>query len=319
MGQPAPDKRDQAFSLRHPCQTLSVGMLKYWLVAIRPKTLSIAVAPVLVGSILGWAHSGTLAWPVLGAALLAALLIQAGTNLHNDAADFERGADHSATRLGPPRATAEGWLSAAQVRRGATVNFTMAALLGCYLTWEGGWPVLAVGLASIAAGLAYTGGPRPVAYSAFGEFFVWLFFGLVAVAGSYYLQTGVLSWPALVAGTLLGMPAAAVLVVNNYRDLDNDKQVGKNTLAVRLGRRATQTEYALLMLTPFALLPLLHPLGLGGFGWLLPGVTLPWAFGLVRCFRHELPGPVFNKLLAATARFQLGFGLLLCLGVWGYR
>jgi 1,4-dihydroxy-2-naphthoate octaprenyltransferase len=289
--------------------------LKYWLIAIRPKTLSIAVVPVLIGSTLAWNHTGDLLWPVLLAALLAALLIQAGTNLHNDAADFERGADCSATRLGPTRVTAQGWLPAAQVHRGALLSFAMAILLGVYLIQIGGWPILTIGLLSIAAALAYTGGPKPVAYTGFGEFFVWLFFGLVAVAGSYYLQTEQLTWTALLAGTLVGMPAAAVLVVNNYRDMDNDEQVGKNTLAVRLGRQASQLEYTVLMLLPFALLPLLPLLGVSGWGWTLPYLSLPSALGLARRFRREPPGPVFNQLLAATARFQLSWGGLLCVGL----
>ncbi|MCP5425747.1 MAG: 1,4-dihydroxy-2-naphthoate polyprenyltransferase [Gammaproteobacteria bacterium] len=288
---------------------------KYWLLAIRPKTLTIAVVPVLVGSTLAWTNNGVMLWSVLIVALLAALFIQAGTNLHNDAADFQRGADHSATRLGPARATAQGWLSAASVHRGAAVSFTTAAVLGLYLTWQGGWPILAVGLASIAAGLAYTGGPKPVAYSSLGEFFVWLFFGLVAVTGSYYLQTGHLNSPVMLLGALVGMPAAAVLVVNNYRDLDNDRQVGKNTLAVQWGRRASQIEYLLLMGLPFVLLPLLTWMGIKGFGWLLPYLTLPWAIQLVRRFHRETPGPVFNQLLAGTARFQLAWGLLLCIGL----
>jgi 1,4-dihydroxy-2-naphthoate octaprenyltransferase len=294
-------------------------MLKYWLLAIRPKTLSVAVVPVLVGSTLAWIQSGTLDWSVMGMALLAAVLIQAGTNLHNDAADFERGADHSATRLGPARVTAQGWLTTAQVKRGVALSFGLAILCGCYLVWVGGWPILLVGLVSIAAGLAYTGGPRPVAYSSLGELFVWLFFGLVAVTGSYYLQTGRLNGGALLAGALVGMPAAAVLVVNNYRDLDNDRQVGKNTLAVHLGRRATQWEYALLMLVPFLLLPLLQSLGVSGPGWVPPWLMFPWALKLVGRFHEETPGPVFNQLLVATAQFQLGFGLLLCLGLLGFH
>ncbi len=291
--------------------------MKYWLIAVRPKTLSIAVAPVLAGSTLGWVDAGNLAWPVLSVALGAAVLIQVGTNLYNDAADSKRGADDPAMRLGPARVTASGWLSFTQVRRAAALSFAAAALLGGYLVWVGGWPILVVGLASIAAGLAYTGGPRPIAYSGLGELFVWLFFGLIAVTGSYYLQTGQLSWSAFVAGAMIGMPAAAVLVVNNYRDLENDKRVGKITLAVRLGRHASQVEYAVLMLVPFALLLVFQPLATGS-GWLLlPYLVLPWAFALVRRFRDEVPGPVFNQLLAATARFQLSFGLLLCLGLVG--
>ncbi len=290
-------------------------MLKHWLLAVRPKTLTIAVVPVLVGTTLGWIDGGRLNWGVAGAALLVALLIQAGTNLHNDAADFARGADDPGTRLGPPRATAQGWLRAEQVRRGALACFGLALATGGYLVWSGGWPILVVGLLSILAGLAYTGGPRPIAYTGLGEAFVWVFFGVVAVAGSYYLQTAGLNRDALLAGTIIGMPAAAVLVVNNYRDLDNDRLAGRRTLAVRFGRRASQVEYGLLMLLPFALLLGLG--GPGGLGWnaLLPYLALPWAVVLVRRFRKEAPGPAFNTLLAGTARFQLAFSLLLCLGL----
>jgi 1,4-dihydroxy-2-naphthoate octaprenyltransferase len=289
-------------------------MLRHWLLAIRPKTLTVAVVPVLVGSALGWVDAGGIAWPVVMAAMIGALLIQAGTNLHNDAADFQRGADDSSTRLGPPRATTEGWLTAAEVRRAAVLSFSGAGLVGAYLIWVGGWPILLVGLLSIAAGLAYTGGPRPIAYSALGELFVWLFFGLAAVMGSYFLQTGTLTATAFLAGAIIGMPAAAVLVVNNYRDLENDRRVGKNTLAVRLGRRVSRIEYALLMLSPFVLLPLLSA-GQGSWWRMLPWLVLPQAIRLVRRFYLESPGPVFNQLLAGTARLQLAFGVLHCLGV----
>jgi 1,4-dihydroxy-2-naphthoate octaprenyltransferase len=288
------------------------GVLKYWLLAVRPKTLTIAVVPVLVGTTLGWADAGTLAVSIMGAALIAAVLIQCGTNLHNDAADFERGTDDPATRIGPPRVTAQGWLPASAVRAVAKLSFANAFLIGCYLVWIGGWPILAIGLISIAAGLAYTSGPRPIAYTALGEVFVWLFFGLIAVAGSYYLQTGGLTANALAAGAMIGMPAAAVLVVNNYRDLDNDKRVGKNTLAVKLGRRVSRFEYALLMLLPFILLPLVQKAVIGDYWWVLPWLVLPWALVLIRRFWSEPPSPAFNQILAATARFQFVFGLLLC-------
>jgi len=283
--------------------------------AVRPKTLTIAVVPVMVGSALGWVEAGGIAWPVVMAAMTGALLIQAGTNLHNDAADYQRGADDSSTRLGPPRATAEGWLTPAEVQRAALLSFSGAGVVGAYLVWVGGWPILLVGILSIAAGLAYTGGPRPIAYSALGELFVWLFFGLVAVAGSYFLQTGRLTATAFLAGAIIGMPAAAVLVVNNYRDLENDRRVGKNTLAVRLGRRVSRIEYALLMLSPFALLLLLRPAGEGSWWLMLPWLVSPGAALLVRRFYVESPGPAFNQLLAGTARLQLAFGVLLCLGV----
>lgn len=283
-----------------------------WWLAIRPKTLSISVAPVLVGTALAWGEQQGVSWLPMLAALLAAMLIQAGTNLHNDAADFERGADDS-NRLGPPRVTAQGWMSAAAVRRGAALCFVLAFLLGIYLVWVGGWPILVLGLASIGAGLAYTGGPWPIAYSALGELFVFLFFGLAAVLGSYYLQTFSLSVPALIAAMAIGLFAAAVLLVNNYRDLDNDRRAGKRTLAVRIGRSAARIEYGLLLLSPFALLLPLQ-LASGGLAW-LPLLLLPWAISLLKRFVRQAPGPAFNDLLAETARLQLAYALLLGLGV----
>lgn len=291
--------------------------MKPWLLAIRPKTLTIAVVPVLVGSVVGWRDIGTLIWPVMLAAVMAALLIQIGTNLHNDAADFERGADRSATRLGPPRATAEGWLSPVKVKAAAVLSFVLATLIGLYLVWWGGWPILLIGLVSIAAGWAYTGGPKPIAYLALGELFVFVFFGLVAVLGSYYLQTGQVSGSAWIAGAMIGMPAAAVLVVNNYRDLDNDRHAGKRTFAVRFGRRASRVEYGVLMLLPFALLPLLYSTALGARWLVLPLFVIPWALQLLRRFATEPLGPGLNEVLVSTARFQLGFGVLLCVALLG--
>jgi len=287
--------------------------VRHWLLAIRPKTLSLAVTPVLLGSCLAWADTGSLALLTLAATLAAALLIQIGTNLHNDAEDFERGADDPLTRLGPPRATASGWLNAAQVRRVALLCFGSAMLAGAYLVRVGGWPILAVGLISIGAGLAYTAGPRPIAYSALGELFVLLFFGLAAVGGSYYLQTGRLGATALLAGLMIGLPAAAVLSVNNHRDRASDRAVGKITLAVRLGSAGSLALYAALVLSPFALLPVWRQVASApGHSDLLALLLLPYALQLIRRFRREPPGPGLNRLLAATARFQLVLGLLLC-------
>lgn len=280
----------------------------HWLLACRPKTLSLAAAPVLAGTALAAAEQGGLRSAVVVATLAAALLIQIGTNLHNDAADFERGADDPRTRLGPPRAAASGWFTAAQVRRGAWLAFALAFFLGLYLAYVGGWPIVALGLAALVSAWAYTGGPKPLAYSALGELFVFLFFGLAAVVGSYYLQTGGTGFAAWWTGALLGLPAAAVLAVNNYRDRDNDARVGKITLAVRLSRRGGQRVYALLLLLPFAGLAIL------ALRWpsvLLVLALLPAAIGLVKRFRTEPPGPAFNGILAATARLQLLFALLL--------
>ena len=199
-------------------------------------------------------------------------------------------------------------LTAAQVKRGAAVSFGSAFLLGIYLAAVGGWPIVTLGLASLAAGYAYTGGSKPIAYSASGELFVFLFFGVFAVTGSHYLQTLTLSGAAATAGAALGLLAAAVLTVNNYRDLDSDRRAGRLTLCHWLGRERARWLYALLLLAPFLLI--LHP---ATAPWpLLP--ALPFALLLVYRFYREPPGVGLNRLLAATARFQLAFGLLLSFG-----
>ncbi len=285
-----------------------------WWLAIRPKTLSVSLAPVLVGCALAWAEERVFLWLPALLAAACAMLIQIGTNLHNDVKDFERGAD-TPERLGPSRATASGWLTAGQVKHGVALCFALALLLGVYLVWFGGWIIFAVGVLSVLAGLAYTGGPRPIAYSATGELFVWLFFGVVAVLGSFYLQTSHFGRAAWVAANMLGFLAAAVIVVNNIRDRENDARVGKNTLAVRIGRTASLVEYALLVLTPFVLLPLLGCLLLADVWVWLPLVAAPWAVFLVLRLRNASDGPVYNRLLAQTAQLQLVFSLLLCVGV----
>jgi 1,4-dihydroxy-2-naphthoate octaprenyltransferase len=280
-----------------------------WFLACRPKTLSVSLSPVLVGTAVAWHDTQALLWLPLLAAALGAAFIQIGTNLFNDVGDFLRGTD-TPDRLGPRRATAEGWLTPGKVRAGAWLSFALAFLCGIYLVWHGGWPIVVIGLASLAAGWAYTGGPAPIAYRPLGEAFVLVFFGLVAVGGSYYLQTLMLTPTALVVAVLVGLHAAAVITVNNYRDRDGDAQSGKNTLAVLLGRPATRRLYTAEMLAPYALLALLADLG-----WpaALPLLSLPLALGLIRRFHHAAPGPVFNAILAATAGLQLVFAVLLSL------
>ena len=281
-----------------------------WFLACRPKTLTVSLSPVLVGSAIAWHDSGTLLWLPLLAAALGAALIQIGTNLFNDVGDFLRGTD-TPDRLGPRRATAEGWLTPATVKSGAWLSFALAFGCGIYLVQHGGWPIVAIGLASLAAGWAYTGGPRPIAYGPLGEVFVFIFFGLVATGGSYYLQTLNLTPIAMVAATMVGIQAAAVITVNNYRDLDGDARSGKDTLAVLVGRPATQGVYVAEMLVPYLLLALLAPT----LGWLaaLPLLSLPLALRLIQRFRRTAPGPAFNQILAATAGLQLVFALLLAL------
>ena len=288
--------------------------LRAWFIASRPHTLTISVNPVLVGCALAWAESGRIHIALMLLSALGALLLQTGTNLDNDVSDFERGTDR-AGRLGLPRATAQGLLAPRQVRSASRACFALATAIGLVLAWRGGWPILVAGVAAAAAAMSYSGGPRPISYTPFGDVVVWLFFGLVAVGGTYYLQTGSLSAGALTAATMVGFPATAVLVVNNYRDLDPDAQVGKRTLAVCLGRTFSRWEYAVLVLGPFALLAVLAAQTSIGGSLLLPGLSLPMALGLVRGFWRERPGPAFNALLARTAKFQVLFAALLCVAI----
>jgi 1,4-dihydroxy-2-naphthoate octaprenyltransferase len=281
-----------------------------WWTAARPRTLSIALTPVLVGSAAAWADGAVPAWPALLVTLLAAVLIQIGTNLHNDAADHEGGND-LADRIGPLRVTAAGWASAATVRRAALTSFAAALLAGGYLVAVGGWPILLAGLAALAAGAAYSGGPRPISHTPFGEIFVWTFFGLVAVAGSYWLQAGAWRSMVLLAGAAVGGPAAAVLMVNNIRDRADDLRAGRRTLAGLVSAGTARHVYTILMLAPYGLLPLLaghHP------GVLVALAALPASLVLVARLRCHPGGPAMNPLLAHTAQCGLGFGCLLALG-----
>jgi 1,4-dihydroxy-2-naphthoate polyprenyltransferase len=291
-----------------------VSSLRAWALAARPHTLMIGVNPVLVGCAMAWAETGRINIALMLLSMLGALLLQTGTNLDNDVSDFERGTDR-AGRLGLPRATALGLLTPRQVRSASRACFALATVFGLMLAWRGGWTILIAGVASALAAMAYSGGPRPISYTPFGDFVVFFFFGLVAVGGTYYLQTLSLTPGVLVAATMVGLPATAVLVVNNYRDLDPDAQVGKRTLAVCLGRAFTRWEYAVLMLAPFALLGALAHLTHLGATLLIPVLALPMAAALVHRFWREAPGPAFNALLARTAKFQVLFSVLLCVGI----
>ncbi len=289
-------------------KVFSVNHLQHGFLAIRPKTLGISVAPVITGSALALADGSPLQWLTATAALIAAILIQIGTNLYNDAADFERGAD-TPERLGPERATAQGWFSATEVKRAALTSFAAAFTVGIYLAWAGGWPIIIIGLLSLAAGYAYTGGPKPIAYSASGELFVFIFFGLAAVMGSYYLQTLQLSWEALWVAISVGSLAAAVLLVNNYRDLETDRKATKLTLTNYLGRQRSQWLYVALLILPFLL-----PIPLNGYTGLIL-LALPMALWLIKRLVTEPPGPAFNQILARTAQLQLIYSGLLTIGL----
>jgi len=285
--------------------------LRAWLLALRPRTLSLSLTPVLVAAALAWREHGELHFGLLLALLLAAMAIQIGVNLHNDAADFRSGTD-GAARLGPPRASAQGWLPAEQVERAAMLVLGLAFMVGIWLVQLGGWPILLIGLAALAGAWGYSAGPSPISRGPWGELVVWLFFGLAATLGSYYLLAGTLSWSSLLAGVALGAQAAAVLLLNNHRDRSSDRAAGRATLAMRLGLEGSRTLYRWLLLAPYLLLTLLA-LQLGPWV-LLATLAAPVAWSLVRRVAAAPIDSGLNSLLAATAGQQLLWGGLLCLG-----
>jgi 1,4-dihydroxy-2-naphthoate polyprenyltransferase len=284
-----------------------------WLMAARPRTLPAAVAPVLVGTslALGARHFHPLAFV---AALLGAVFIQVGTNLSNDYSDARRGAD-TEDRLGPVRVTAGGLVPPGRVLLATYVTFGLAVLCGVYLVAVAGWELIAVGAASILAGVLYTGGPRPYGYEGLGELFVFLFFGIVAVSGSYFVQVQALPWEAFACAVPVGLLASAILVVNNVRDLETDRRAGKRTLAVRLGRERTRVLYTAMVAGAFVLVPLPWLLGSMTAWLLLPWLAVPLALPLVRTVRTRVDGPSLNGALAKTGALQLVFCLLFSAGI----
>jgi 1,4-dihydroxy-2-naphthoate polyprenyltransferase len=291
----------------------SPNPVRIWVMAARPKTLPLGVAPVLVGTALaGYLH---IFHPLrFVAALLGAVFIQVGANLSNDYSDAHRGAD-TEDRLGPVRVTAGGLVPPRQVLIATYVTFGLAVLCGSYLIAVAGWQLLLIGVASIVAGVLYTGGPRPYGYEGLGEVFVFLFFGIAAVAGSYFAQVRDFSWESLALSAPIGLIAAAVLVVNNTRDIDTDRRANKRTLAVRIGREPSRRMYAAMVLIayPVALIPwVFGPLK----AWLLlPLLTLPLAAGVIRIVATHSDGPSLNRALAKTGQLQLCFCVLLSAGL----
>ena len=266
---------------------------------------------MLVGTALAGSEDTFRAGPFI-AALLGSVFIQIGTNLSNDYSDARRGAD-SEDRLGPVRVTAGGLMPPRRVLVGTYVAFGVAVAAGLYLAAVAGWQLLVVGAASILAGVLYTGGPRPYGYEGLGELFVFTFFGLVAVAGSFFVQVEDLRWEAVALGVPVGLLAAAILVVNNVRDVDTDRRAGKRTLAVKLGRDRARALFVAMVvmafLVPIALIPALS------LWLLLPLAALPLAPPLVRTVTSRTDGPALNGALAATGRLLAVFSVLLALGV----
>ena len=287
--------------------------LRLWALAARPRTLPAAVAPVLVGSSLALAQDEF--HPLrFAAALVGSVFIQIGTNLANDYSDARRGAD-TEDRLGPVRVTAGGLLPPRRVLVGTYVAFGVAVAAGIYLAAVAGWELLVVGALSIAAGVLYTGGPRPYGYAGLGELFVFLFFGVVAVVGSYYVQAEELRWEAFALSLPVGLLAAAILVVNNVRDVDTDRRAGKRTLAVKLGRERARLLFAAVLLLAFAA-PLLIAAA-GGLSWWLALTVLAWVLAppLLRTVLTRSDGQALNGALAAAGGLLALFSLLLSAGV----
>lgn len=286
--------------------------VKAWLLASRPKTLTAAVVPIVVGtSLLKVLGQPVQIW-ISVLALLSSLFIQIGTNFVNDVLDFRKGAD-TETRLGPTRVTASGIFSQKTVAWASAFCFLMALICGVPLALHGGMPIVMIGLVSIFFGYGYTGGPFPLAYLGLGDLFVILFFGLVAVTGLVFLQTG--AWPieAIVAGLQIGFHCTILIAINNLRDVNQDVLVGKKTLPVRFGKKFARYEIAFLALAPFVL----QAFWLGRLNWisvLLPFLSLPLALKIIKLVFQTEPSRVYNDFLGKSAGLHMMFGLLLSAG-----
>jgi 1,4-dihydroxy-2-naphthoate octaprenyltransferase len=289
-----------------------MGRLQIWAAAARPRTLPAAIAPVLVGSALAW-HDRSFDAAAAGLCLAFALLVQIGTNFANDYYDFVNGAD-TAARVGPRRAVASGLIAPGTMKAAMIGVFATAFATGLGLIFWGGPWLLAVGIASIACGFLYTGGPWPLAYHGLGDLFVFIFFGLVAVTMTYFVQAGRVTADAFLAATAIGVLAANILVVNNYRDVETDAAAGKRTLVVRWGRAAARLQFTLAHAVAFAV-----PLVLWGRGqrpWvLLPLVLVPWVIGQIKKLRRSTAPQELIRLLGETGRYEAAYGLLLAIGL----
>lgn len=283
-----------------------------WFLAARPKTLPAALSPVILGTALA-IRDGAFAFGPALAAMVCALLLQIASNYANDYFDHTRGAD-TPDRRGPARATANGWVTPTQMRNATGLVLGLALLVGLYLVWIGGWPILVAGLAAVLATVAYSGGPLPYGYRGLGDIFVFIFFGLVAVNGTYYLQAETITALSILLSICMGALATAILVVNNLRDLETDRRAGKRTLAVILGARGAQIEYLGLMLIAYLGMVLVWQLGGGSFLLLLPIISMPLALRHIQEIWGNR-GPNLNDTLAGTARVGLFYSLLMSAGL----
>jgi 1,4-dihydroxy-2-naphthoate polyprenyltransferase len=283
--------------------------LKPWLLAARPKTLPAAIAPVVIGTAVAFAD-GKEHWPSAFLAALCALFIQIGTNYANDYFDFVKGTD-APERLGPTRATAAGWVTPRAMKRAFLLAFTLAAVVGIPLLLRGGRPALVIGVLCIAAGILYTGGPFPLGYIGLGDLFVFIFFGLVAVGGTYYVQALEINYFALLAGVAPGLLSTAILAVNNLRDVENDRIAGKRTIPVLFGADFGRGEYLFCLLFACIAVPLMLVIfRLATFPVMLASASLLFSISPLKTLFHEPPGAVYNYVLAQTGRLLLIYSVL---------
>ena len=283
-----------------------------WVIASRPKTMTAAIAPVLLGSALAY-YEGAFDIITFFVILIAACLIQIGTNLTNDLFDYIKGADNN-NRLGPKRAMQAGLILEPEMKRAIFIVFSLSICFGFYLALLGGWIIVGIGLLSILFAILYTGGPYPLAYNGLGDIFVFIFFGLIAVSGTYYLYTDYFSINSFILGSSAGCLATAILVVNNLRDIDNDKAYGKNTLAVYFGKKFTQFEYLLLMIIVY-IIPIYISIDLGNKASIyIVYFTLPICIRLIIDVFYK-KNAMLNETLEATAKLLLLYSLLLSFGI----
>ena len=294
-----------------PLEATPASHLSVWLRATRPATLLAGIVPVAVGTAMA-AHDGSFGIGPAIACLVGALLLQIGCNFANDLFDFINGADDE-NRVGPERMTQKGHVSLRTMGIATAIAMGLATITGLYLVWVAGWVVIAIGISGILAGIFYTAGPKPLGYLGLGELLVFLFFGVIAVGGTYFVQTGTVTLSVLGLGASIGWLASAILVVNNLRDRHTDVKVGKRTLAVRFGATFSRYEYVALLLLAY-IPPCVLALQNDHIGVLLVLLSLPLAYGTCRQL-FEVDGSMLNPLLGKTARLEAAFGLLFVVGV----
>ena len=285
---------------------------KIWLMAFRPKTLCASIAPVFIGFAMAFGD-GVYHVPTAIICLMAALAIQIGTNIANDYYDFKKGADTS-ERIGPTRVTQAGLLKPGAVKKAFILSFVLATLLSVWLVYRGGWPIAVIGISAILSGIFYTAGPLPLGYIGLGDVFVLVFFGPVAVAGTYYVQSFEMNAAVILAGLGSGLISVAILTVNNLRDIDSDSRVGKRTLAVRFGRSFALFEYVFCMTTAALTPVLIYGLIQDHIGILMCAVVAILAIPSIVTVATRSDGPSLNKALAATGRLLFVYSVIFAVG-----